>query len=200
MTPPCLTVVLHLAGGQTDCFELDDAASVRVLVDQLNPTKVFSAPSLTISEQDCLTAYRTQQIVRIDVGGTDVPTWPYLGKASSVTEVSPDEFALLTGTEDLVKKRLEAWKQPGTAQQGFTTLELAGGQRIIWQVDMVSSEMMALDSLSIVRHLLGAGALHGLRADGSVMIINMAHVVRLSFHPGPPSTSTRIASARRIAE
>jgi hypothetical protein len=195
---PILLIELHLNNGQIERFELDDAEHARMLAEQLLPTKVFTGPPLSLSEPHCLSTYRTQQIVRIDVSGSAAPHWPYLSNASSIVEVSEAEFERLCGSDDLARERLAAWQKPGTTQVGFTEIILTTGQRVIWQVTMESAEMVAVDSLSVAKHLLNAGALHGKRFDGATMIINMAHVARLSFYPGPPQTHARTAAVRRV--
>jgi hypothetical protein len=199
MSVPNLLVEVHRTDGQIDRFEVFDSEQAKVLVDLLNPAKVFANPSLMLSEANCLTTYRSQSIVRIDVGGADAPIWPHLGGASSIREVSEDEFKSVSGSEELARERMEAWRNPGTKQEGFTEVVLTTGKRIVWRVTMVSSEMVALDSISVARSLLNATALHGQRADGATTIINMAHAARLSFYPGPPTTHARVPSVKRVS-
>jgi hypothetical protein len=196
--PPHLLVEFHLTGGQIDRYEIPNPELATILAEQLNPAKVFTGGPISISESRCLTSYRMQDVTRIDVSGPGTPKWPYMGGASSITEVTENDFEHLCGSDDLAQKRIEAWKTPGSTQQGFTVLTLSSGKRIIWQVDMVSAEMVAMDAMGIVRHLLSASALHGRRADGAAMIINMTDVTRLEFFPGPPKTAARVPFGNRL--
>ena len=198
MSTPYLFFEIHLDSGEVDRFEANSPEQAKTLGDQLAPSKVFSTPTLILVENDCLTTYQTKSIVRIDVSGKHVPNWPYLGNAVSVRQVTDENFLILAGSEQLTRDREQAAREPGTRQEGFTELVLSNDERIIWQVNVSSKLMVAADSLTASKSLLSAGGLHGESITGAIMILNVAHIVRLSFYPGPPDKHPRLAFVTRV--
>ncbi len=199
MAETVLDVEFQFVNGVRERFSIDSLEAARVLIDHLKSDKVFLGQSLIVSEQNCLAAYRTTAIVRIDISGPGTPKWPYMRGAKSVTEVTEEHFESALNDGVLTKERVLASQQPGLRQEGFTVLHLITGQRIIWDVVTASTEMVAIDATQAARQLLNSPSLHADRIDGGLMLINVAHVTRLAFYPGPPKKSdiSTLSATRR---
>jgi hypothetical protein len=191
MSTPFLQIELQLVNGSNQCFKIYDAQNAYLLLEELHPAKAFSKPALSISEPHCLTTYKTQSIIRIDLIGEDLPQWPYMANASSMREVTRDEFINASQSEELSVQRQQAWDNPGRTQEGFTEVELTNGETIVWQLRLISTEMVSADITAFTHHMFDASSVHGKRLDNATTIVNMAHVVRFSFYPGPPSNLGR---------
>ncbi len=195
---PPLEIQLYFAQGQTAYFVQDDPVAARALLDTLPPPeRLFAQPQFTIAGDRSLSLFPTAHITRLDISADDLPVWPFLQEAESVEDIDEETFQHRFDPEEYALARRRAWEQPGAQQTGFTELELTDGQHLFWEVQMASRPLLKVDVGQIGKPLLASGGLHARRPDGGYMIVNPAHILRLTFSPGPPQVSARAWPLRR---
>lgn len=195
---PLLEIQLTQTDGNVARFSQDDPAFVRQILASLTPSRLFTVPHFILGGDGALSAFASARVERIDLITVQMPSWPYIGGATSIKEVSERGFRATYEPGRAAADRQDAAARPGTAQVGYTELWTASGRRVFWKVEMESRPMTRMDFGPYFQSLFGAGGLHAQREDGGVAILNPSALTRVVFHPGPPDLPLNAWPAHRL--
>ncbi|BDI31533.1 hypothetical protein CCAX7_35840 [Capsulimonas corticalis] len=195
---PLLEIQLTQTDGTIARFAQDDPALVRQILDSLTPSKLFTVPHFVLGGDGALSAFATARIERVDLIAAQLPSWPYLGGATAVRELTEERFRAAYDPDQATANRQEAGDKPGITQVGYTELWTASGHRVFWEVEVESRLMMRADFGPYLQSLFGAGGLHAQREGVGVSILNPSALTRVVFHPGPPVLPFKAWPARRL--
>lgn len=199
--PPTLEIRLQLVNGQCYRFAQHEPEPINAILESVaQPAKFFQQPSLVIGGDRSTSVFRPDHILRLDLIMDQPPRWENPHGALLVQEVTPEVFARAFDAEQYAALRTEAWRQPGRKQVGFTEMEMMDQSRFLFAVAMQSVEMVPADITTFALGLLNTGGCPALRIDRGVLLVNTAHVARMTFYPGPPVLPPRAWNAYRYKD
>ncbi|HEY3329820.1 MAG TPA: hypothetical protein VGK19_07360 [Capsulimonadaceae bacterium] len=195
---PALEIQLSLTNGQIYRFGIDDAVAAQRFLGDIKPARLFADELIMVGGDSSTSIIPTSSIERIDFIADELPTWPYLGGAKDVLEVSPAKFREAYDSKQYAESRLAAAKDPGSEQIGYTEYWTASGQQNYWQVRMMSTALTSMDFRPYIQKLMSSNGLHARTGNGGVCVLNPANLTRLTFHPGPSTIPPGAWAARRL--
>lgn len=178
-----MEIYLHLKDGNIVSLEQPDPTVAQQFLSHLNPAQLFTQSHIIVLANGALNAFPTASVVRVDLVGESLPSWPFPSEVVDIRAISAEEF-----------------------HQKFppTTLPPAGGPFTVFTefvlthstpqfvemliqppVDSAAVERTPLDiGLFLQRRI--AAPVFSFRRQGGVSFINPAHILRFSIYPAPP--------------
>jgi hypothetical protein len=175
-----LEIHIHCVDGHVGAFVQPDGAVARRILEQVHPTRLFAQHQLMISGEGSLTVFPSAAVVRVDLVTEECPEWPFAFGVSDVAEITAEEF---TRRLDPDAPRPE---QPGGTVVRHIQIELTNGEPVYCEARAHFTPRAPVEIAMFFQHLLSGPGLHARRLGGGVLILNPAHVTRLSTYPGPP--------------
>ena len=90
--PPSLEIRIHLANGRTDEFVQTNPAAIRVILEGIQPGKLFSQEHLLIAGKYSMTAYSCSAVTAVELIMEGWPDWPLPMGIQDIRQVSEEDF------------------------------------------------------------------------------------------------------------
>jgi hypothetical protein len=178
--PSRLEIHVHTVDGHVAAFVQEDPERCRLLLEQMQPNRVFAQHHLTIASEHSLTVFPSASIVRIDLVTDDYPGWPFHFGIREVLEITEEEFRVRFDPEAPQEER------PGAPVVRYGEIELKNAERVFYEVHTLVEPRTPVELGMFFQQILSAPSLHALRLGGGAVLLNPAQIVRMTFYPGPP--------------
>lgn len=162
---------IHHTTGKITCFRQCDPSSVRRLIQELHPAKLFVGPVMAIADGGLVTVCATAHISHVDVLTTQELDWPKPAGASTML-VLPDEAALRARAVPPRHAR-----QPGKPTVAHLIYDFLGGGRLHVEVRAKAGHLF--EARSKLNRLFAHPALFCDFPGGGATVVNPASVVRV---------------------
>lgn len=182
--PAYVEIHIHSIDGYVAAFLQNDPEGVRRLLDHIQPNKIFEQRQLIVSSAHSLAVFPCASIARVDLVMDGYPDWEFHFGASSVQEITEEEFRQRYRPGSAPDPRL---LQAGAPVTAFSEIELANGERLFTEIHTHLEPRLPLEQSMFVQQILSAPSLYSRRLGGGAILLNPANVVRMAFHPGPPT-------------
>jgi hypothetical protein len=182
LTPTYLEIHVHGVDGQVAAFVQSDPKTAATLLAHVQPGRVFTQSHLTIASEHSITFFPCAAVARIDLVMDAFPDWPFYHGVSNILEITEEEFR-----ERYRPEEREA-EPPGTLVARFAELELTNGERLFVEVHAREIPRTPVDQAMFVQQILSAPSLYTRRLGGGAVLLNPAHILRMTVYPGPPET------------
>ena len=186
--PSTLEIRIHLVNGKVEKFVQDDPQAIAILLTNIQPAKLFSQPHLVIAGKYSMTLYSCSAITMVELVMDGFPDWTFPLGIEDIRQITEEEFWQRFRPEEDQRFVREQPRKVGEAMVGFMEIELRSGERTF--VELHSKVPGKLDQLHVISQLASAPCLYSRRMGGGVSFVNPANIVRFTFNPGPPETST----------
>jgi len=193
-----LEIQVHLEDGSVAKFQQSDPETIKQLLDNFQPTRVFSQRVLMFGDGSSLSAFQVDKVVRFDLIAPYVPDYPFYNGVLDIQMITPDQFEERYKPQTFVALRQRAQETPGEPITVFSELELVNGQRLFQQVCVRVEERLPLEQGIFVSQLFNAHGLHGRCQGGGVVVVNPANILRFTLYPAPPAFPPGAWAATRI--
>lgn len=179
---PDLQIRIHKLDGSTATFVQRDAGEVKKLLDEFQPAQIFNRDRIAFTDINSITSLPVSKITRIDLESEQ--------HSHLLFPVGMVDAVELTGTEfqTLIRSPVmrEQWDQisvPGASLVTFLDVEMADGQCLFLTVEMQVERQSELWNTRGFP-LSGSGFCFRMRTGG-VAVLNLAHLMCLTFFPKP---------------
>lgn len=179
--PTELEIRIHSLDGHVTTFAQNDPVSVRMLLDQMQPGKIFGQPYLSMVGDGSLTIFPSTTVARVDVVMPDYPDWPFHFGILDARELTLQEFRERTSSAQ------EEAKSTTGPRRVYAHIDLRDGQPVYLALDLHRREepRTKVDFSMLLQRFLWSPSLHARRLGGGALVINLAQILRLQFHPTP---------------
>jgi hypothetical protein len=180
---PGLQIHLHKVDGSTTTFVQHDAGEVKKLLDEFQPARLFNRERFVFTDKNSISSLPVSKITRLDLV-SEPPGHPvFPAEAVDAVELTETQFEALVRNPVLQ----EQWRQMTAQDDGIVTfldLEMADGQRLFLTMETPAGrlEPEGLEAGGFAFN--GSGLCFQMQASG-VAVLNLAHVIRLTFYPKP---------------
>ncbi len=180
-----LEIRVHLCDATVETYLVEDRQEALRIIEHINPGKVFEPHLVVIGSKHSLTALQTDHITRMELITDIVPSWPFHHNVRAIREVSHGIFTACL--EEHIKFPVPL----GGVYQGFSEIHLTSGETLYMLLDVNADPAIApltsLDQHVFLQQMFNSYGMHARRHDKGVVLINPAHIARMSMHPGPSS-------------
>jgi hypothetical protein len=168
--PSELEILIQSLDGHITTFAQRDPVSIKTLLDQMQPGKIFGQPYLSMMGNGSLTIFPSTTVVRIDLVMPDYPDWEFHFEFREQAANALGEDRSTTGPRKI-----------------YAQIDLRGGQTVHLALDLHRREepRTKVDFSMLLQRFLWSPSLHARRIGGGALVINLAQIVRLQFHPTP---------------
>ncbi len=183
-----LEIQVHLSDNNIACFRQSNPEVVQGILAHLQPDKIFTQRQLILADDHSVTVYPCSAVARVDFVMEGYPNWPFHRNVTDIVEITRDEFQARYDPQTLRAGRRFL---PGETACAFGEMELANGQSIFREVHYLvppsepGQERLPMDRNVFFHQLFTAPSLHMRRRGGGGILINPAHLLRVTFYPGP---------------
>ncbi len=194
--PSYLEIHIHGVDGYVAAFAQNDAETIRKLIEQMQPGRIFTQPYLAVAGHRSLTVFPSATVVRVDLLMRGFPDWPFHLHIHDMTEFTEEEFRVRVS--DAAERRPRSSGQRAV----YAEIEMTNGERIYLEmaVQVREEPITQVDFGVLLQQFLSASSLHARRLGGGAIVINPAHILRVQFHPAPPQPPLNAWSADPLAE
>lgn len=177
-TSPNLQVRIYGIDGSTRTFIQNDPDLVNRILNELNPTQIFTQDKVTIADAHSAAAFLTPLVMRIDLITDRLSVWDFPFKIGALMELTETEFL----------EHLHGQRRPEPPHlQGdfpvFLEIEMVSGQHLFLWMEIIAG-LPAERLLNIYSMLKELRLIFGLRTGG-IGVLNLANMVRFQVHPEP---------------
>lgn len=192
-TPPPFRLAVVLASGRTHRFFQDDATKSVSNLARIRPEAFFTEPSLVIGGGHFAAAFRTAEILRIEVDATPRPKWAFGPRVSDARLISKKEFEVLAAKRADVERE-ERSVSDGQAFRGLARFEDSLGEEHYLEIDGEQAPRSLVRTFPA--RLLDVSVLHVHRGETDVLF-NPVHISAIHVFPGPPELRSTALEAHR---
>jgi hypothetical protein len=192
-----LELIIHLKDGNILKFFQNDETAAQKILDSIHPKQFFEQPDVTIAGRYSMTVYPIAGITRIEFV-TELqpnPSWPLPPWIHSIAEIPAAEFRRTWTPEDPPHLPRKQHRLIGEVYMQYCEVEFDSGEPLYLAIRM--RETMEIEQRHLVRQLMGS-IVHAERIGGGIMLINPAHVLRITFSPGTNETPPNVWPAHRM--
>ena len=195
--PPNLEIRVHKLDGSVSSFAQDDFDASKQILDQFNPTNLFSRPRIVLGDRNSHTVISVSQITRIDLEINEDSNLVFPADLVEAVELMPAEF------ETLVRnlKLQDQWKHLGEMDAfvvTFLNAEMADGRSVLLTMEVDSESPQGLCELR--DFLLSRSGLCFRASSGGIGLLNLANLSCLTIFPGAHPLPADTWHARRFDE
>jgi len=194
-----LEIRIHPSNGGIQRFPQYDPQAIQQTLDRIQPERLFAQREIILATDYSQTVYPASAIARLDLVMDGFPAWPFHRNVADIIEITQSEFARGFASH---LPRVEA---DGTTRV-FSEMELTNGQRLFREVRLKPSranteaeqETLPDDQALFLHQLLSRHGLWCRLRGGGAVLINPAHLVRMTFYRGPgtiPPNAWRVQGA-----
>ena len=179
-----LEIRLYGADGAVENFVQPDAALADVILNDIQPARLFTSDKIVIAGAHSLTAFLPCRLTRIDFIREGVACWGFPAGFVDAIELSEEEFrekAHLDDPEHL-EKRAQS-RASGDFAVGFVDLEMVGRLHVFVAVEFVVG--LPVERMQRINLLLSAPSVHFRLRQGGIGALNLTNLVRFTVYPGP---------------
>src|SRR5947208_2677521 len=90
--PSYLELHVHGVDGYVSAFVQSDIETIRKLIEQIHPGRLFTQPYLAVAGRHSLTVFPCAAVVRVDLVMNDFPDWPFHFGIADALELTEEEF------------------------------------------------------------------------------------------------------------
>jgi hypothetical protein len=178
-----LDILVHLTGSEIVTFKVKDEYEARHILGSIVPGKFFEPKQLVIGCKNSLSAFQTDHITQVELISDHVPDWSFHHNVRMIREVSPQAFREKYAHIEHVDRSLS------DVVHVSSEIELSNGEKIYLTLDVNSdpaiSPLTPLDQHVFIQQLFSSHCIFAHHRDRGVVLINPAHISRLTMHPGP---------------
>ncbi len=178
-----LDIIVHLTGLEVVAFQVKDAYEARHILGNIVPGKFFEPKQLIIGCKNSLSAFQTDHITQVELISDHVPDWAFHHNVRKIVEVSPQLFREKYSNIQRVDRSIT------DVVHVSSEIEMSNGEKIYLTLDVNSdpaiSPLTPLDQHVFIQSLFASHAIYAHHRDRGVVLINPAHISRLTMHPGP---------------
>jgi hypothetical protein len=180
---PELDILVHLTGSDIIMFKVKDDYEAGHILKSIVPGKFFEPKQLIIGCKNSLTAFQTDHVTQVEFISDYVPDWAFHHNVRMIREVSPQVFREKYANIKQVDRTL-----PDVVHVS-SEIELSNGEKIYLTLDVNSdpaiSPLTPLDQHVFIQQLFSSHGMFAHHRDRGAVLINPAHIARLTMHPGP---------------
>ncbi len=191
--PDLLNIRLHLTTGEIASFLAEDTAAVKTVLESVRHGKVFSTRSLVIADGIHVNAFPGSAFSRIDLfsnplpadlEGHDVGDGAEPAHASEITQ--EEWLAETAAMREKYSDRHALLKTEGARIDVYGRITLVGGAHTYLQFDVPTTNIS--EQRRFLHNLYSLPALSFRNSEGGISLLNTAHIIRSTYHPGaePP--------------
>jgi hypothetical protein len=178
-----LDILVHLIDKEVVAFKVKDAYEARHILDSIIPGKFFEPHQIIIGCKNSLSAFQTEHITQVELISDHVPDWDFHHNVRMIREVSPLAF----------REKYAHIKQMDRSLTDVvhvsSEIELSNGEKVYLTLDVNTepaiSPLTPLDQHVFIQQMFSSHGLFVHHRDRGVVLINPAHISRLTLHPGP---------------
>ena len=164
-------------------FKVKDEYEARHILGTIVPGKFFESKQLVIGCKNSLSAFQTDHITQVELISDHVPDWSFHHNVRMIREVSPKIFREKYAHIEQVDRSI------ADVVHVASEIELSNGEKIYLTLDINSdpaiSPLTPLDQHVFIQQLFSSHCIFAHHRDRGVVLINPAHISRLTMHPGP---------------
>lgn len=190
---PLLTIHVHTLDSHVTRFRQNDPGEVQHILEQIHPDRLFQH-NLVLQDKKSTTVFPHAALVRIDLVMEEYPDWPFHTNIVQAMELTEEEFdkayhqATVSGVRPTQPK-------PSEVVTTLADMRLANGDQIFARYKFHPRSSTPMDREIMFQHLSTEPIQYLFRQEGGVILINSAHITRLSIYPG----LSEIPSAWQVA-
>lgn len=173
-----MDIVVYLNNGQFRRYSQQDPALIDATIAGLQPNRVFASASVILGSGAACHFLKTSAISRIDVV-TDRP-FVHQPTFQQATVIDSEEAFEVRATD--AAKALAAGVAPGDEYLGYLRFELAGGHRLVIDIQRVLQQQVQF--FSNLHRLYEGSVMLFPHPLGGAVILNVANIVSAEAVPG----------------
>lgn len=196
--PAELEIRVHLTDARVLTFAVKEEHEARRVLSQIIPGKFFESRQIVLGCAEDVTAFQSTLLTQVELVSAYLPTWPFHHNVRSIHLINAKEYHDILKSQEYIDQPL------GDVVFMISEIELTNGERLYLKLEINSdpaiSPLTPLDQHIFLQQLFTSGGLHVLHGETGIILINPAHITRLTMHPGPGAVPTGAWHASRVLE
>jgi hypothetical protein len=195
--PSHLEIHLYTVDGSVHRFYTDDEAEGARIMRNFNPSKLFIAKQFVIAGSFFMSAFQSDEVVRVDFVGSRVRAAEDTHDQREFTQIPEEEMERHTFPTALDTMRADQAIAPGDEVEVHGEFSTREGGRVCCRITARAAGK--LDQLQLIQNLASG---HGLvinreKGDG-LIVLNPAMIARWALYPGFPEAPANAWKMHRV--
>lgn len=184
--PAKLEIQVHLSDGSINRFTQTEPDKIRQTLDNIQPERVFAQRQIILSTESSLTVYPSSAVARLDLVMDGFPGWAFHHNVCDIEEITPGEFHERIA---LIGDTCHPYVESSGSRHVYGEMELTNGERLFREVHLrpqnadAQPDILGIEQSLFLQQMFSLPGLYCKRNGGGAVLVNSAHLLRMTFYP-----------------